>query len=197
MLQIDDKIISLDVLDKSFVCDLKRCKGACCVQGDSGAPLEDREVKVLKKIFPKIKRYLREESIKTIEKAGTHVVDADGDKVTPLNDGKECAYAIFENGIAYCSFEKAYNDKVIKFKKPLSCHLYPVRVKKYEKFDGINLDHWEVCNPARELGSKLNVPVYVFLKESITRKYGKSFYKELEAAALRYAETSGSFANHK
>ncbi|MBN1649889.1 MAG: DUF3109 family protein [Bacteroidales bacterium] len=183
MLQIDKTILSLDILEKKFLCDLDKCKGACCVLGDSGAPLKSDEAQLLEVIFPSLKPYLRNEGIEAVEKQGAYVIDSDGDMVTPLVDNKECAYAIFENGIAKCGIEKAFLDKRIDFQKPVSCHLYPIRVTKYSSFEALNYHQWDVCQPARKLGVKKELPVYVFLKQPLVREYGEDWYKQLELAA--------------
>jgi hypothetical protein len=183
MIEIDKKLVSLDVLEKHFICDLAKCKGMCCVHGDSGAPLEPEEAEKLGQIYPDIKKYLRKEGIKAIKKHGKHVIDADGDVVTPLVNKKECAYVTFEEGIAKCGIEKAYEHGVTDFQKPVSCHLYPVRIKQYKGFDGVNYDTWEICKPATILGKKENIPVYKFVRKALIRKYGTDFYKNLEIAA--------------
>ena len=183
MLEIGNTIISLDLLQCKFICDLKKCKGACCVEGDSGAPLEKEELKILETIFPIVKGFMSKEGVKTIEKEGIHVIDHDGDDVTPLNNSKECAFTIFEEGIAKCSIEKAYEDGKINFKKPISCHLYPVRIKKYTHFEGINYDQWKICKPATILGEEKEIILYQLLKEPLIRKYGEDWYKQLEIAA--------------
>ena len=185
MIQIEDKIISMDVFEKHFVCDLNACKGACCVEGDSGAPLIDKEEKILKDIYEKVKPYMRKEGITQIENQGITVFDDDGDLTTPLVENKECAFVFFENGITKCSIEKAYMDGEINFRKPMSCHLFPIRIKEYQDFEAVNYEDLKICKPACKCGSKLQVPVYVFLKEPLIRKYGEDWYKELlEAAKL-------------
>lgn len=184
MIEIDNTLISDDLLERKFVCDLNACKGECCVAGDSGAPLEEDEVEIIKSILPKVKPYMNAEGIAEIEKSGVALIDSDGDLVTPLVDGvKHCAFVIFEKGIAKCSIEKAFYDGKVKFKKPISCHLYPVRITKYKQFDAVNYQEWDVCKPACQCGEKLDVPVYKFLKEPLVRKYGKAWYKKLELAA--------------
>ncbi len=180
MMEIGDKVITLDLVTEKFVCDLDKCKGVCCVDGESGAPLESEEVKILDKEYPDIAPYLRDEGNKAIEKQGTWVIDVDKETVTPLIDGKECAYAIFEEGIARCGIEKAFEAGATTFRKPISCHIYPIRVKKYHSLTTLNYDRWKICDPARAYGEKNNVPVYRFLRESIIRKYGEDFYKKLE-----------------
>jgi hypothetical protein len=179
MLEIGKSVVSLDILTCNFACDLNECKGACCVSGDSGAPLEPEEANILKEIFPVLRKYLSEESVRTIEEQGTSVIDIEQDTVTPLNNGKECAYTFFENGIAFCTIEKAFNEGEILFRKPLSCHLYPVRIKKYRQFDAVNYDRWEICHAAITRGNQLNMPVYRFTKEALERKYGKGWFDVL------------------
>jgi len=183
MLQIENTILSLDIIEKKFLCDLDKCKGACCVLGDSGAPLKKDEAQLLEVIFPSLKPYLRNEGIEAIEKQGAYVIDSDGDMVTPLVNNKECAYAIFEKGIAKCGIEKAFLDNRIDFQKPVSCHLYPIRVTKYSSFEALNYHQWEICKPARQLGVKKELPVFVFLKQPLVREYGEEWYKQLELAS--------------
>lgn len=183
MIEIDRSIVSRDVVTCNFTCDLNACKGACCVMGDSGAPLEPDEAELLREIYPLVKPYLSAESVKSIEEQGTSVIDVEQDVVTPLNNGKECAYVVFREGIAYCAIEQAYNDGVISFRKPLSCHLYPIRIKKYPHFDAVNYDRWEVCKDAVIKGNGLKVPVYVFAGEALRRKYGEDWYEQLHRVA--------------
>lgn len=190
MIAIDNTLVSEDLLEKKFVCDLNACKGACCVEGDAGAPLEKEEVKILEDIYDRVKPYMLEDGVKTIEKYGFYVVDEDdGDWCTPLVDRKpsdthsgRCAFVMFDNGIAQCAIEKAYYEGKVDFKKPISCHLYPVRITKYKDYDAVNYNKWHVCKPACACGEKLQVPVYKFVKESLVRKYGESWYKKLEVA---------------
>lgn len=184
MIAIDKTLVSDDLLERKFVCDLAACKGECCVAGDSGAPLEPEEEAILTSILPEVIPYMNKEGIKEIKKSGVALIDSDGDLVTPLVDGvKHCAFVIFEDSIAKCAIEKAYYDGKIKFKKPVSCHLYPVRITKYKEFDAVNYQEWDVCKPACTCGEKLDVPVYKFLKEPLVRKYGKAWYKQLELVA--------------
>jgi len=188
VLQIGNAIVSLDVIEKKFICDFGKCKGACCVEGDSGAPLDEDEKAILDEIYPVIKEYLTEKGIEEIEKQGTSVVDADGDLVTPIINDKECVYTVFENGLALCGIEKAFLDGKISYRKPISCSLYPIRIQKYPEFDAVNYNKWNICAPARELGFKMGTPVYKFLKEPLIRKYGEDWYKELEYAAENLEE---------
>tara|TARA_B100000427_G_C15453134_1_gene570504 strand:+ start:263 stop:826 length:564 start_codon:yes stop_codon:yes gene_type:complete len=185
MIQVENQIIALDVFQKQFICDLNACKGACCVEGDSGAPLLDKEKKILEDIYEKIQPYMRAEGISQINKQGIAVYDSEGDLTTTLVNNKECAFVVYEEGIAKCAIEKAYTDKKIGFKKPISCHLFPIRIQEYRDFDAVNYEQIKICKPACDCGSKLQVPVYVFLKEPLIRKYGEEWYKELlEAVKL-------------
>lgn len=190
MLEIGKTVVSFDLLDKYFVCDLLTCKGACCLHGDSGAPLEDEEVELLPQLLEKIKPFMQAAGIEAIEQQGASVIDIDGDKVTPLINGKECAYAFFENGVVKCAIEKAYIKNKIEFRKPISCYLYPVRVTKYATFEAVNYHKWEICNCALDLGNTLKEPIYVFLKEPLIKKYGKGWYEELSIAADHFLEKS-------
>ena len=179
MIQVQDKIISLDIFEKHFVCDLNACKGACCVEGDSGAPLLKEEEKILEDIYEMVKPYIREEGITELENQGLAVFDSEGDLTTPLINNRECAFVVKKNGINLCSIEKAYLDGETDFKKPISCHLFPIRIKEYRDFDAVNYEEIKICEPACKCGSELEVPVYAFLKEPLIRKYGKVWYKEL------------------
>ena len=185
MVQIDDKIISLDVFEQQFVCDLSACKGACCVEGDSGAPLENEEADILAQIYDKVKPFMREEGIREVELQGFSVIDNDGDLTTPLVNNKECAFVSFDqNGTAKCSIEQAYNQGEVAFKKPISCHLFPIRIQKYDDFEAVNYESIKICEPACSCGQKLQVPVYKFLKEPLIRLYGESWYHTLSEAAV-------------
>lgn len=185
MIAIENTLVSEDLLEKKFVCDLNACKGACCVEGDSGAPLEENEAHILEEIFDDIKPYMRPEGITAVEEQGKYTVDVDGDLVTPLVKGKECAYVYFdENNTALCAIEKAYKEGKINFQKPVSCHLYPVRITNYKEYDAVNYHAWDICKPACKCGSKLNIPVYKFVKTALIRKYGEDWYKQLEFAAM-------------
>ena len=185
MIQVEDKIISMDVFEKHFVCDLNACKGACCVEGDSGAPLLDKEEEIIEGIYEKIKPYMTEAGITEIENQGFAVYDSDGDLTTPLINNKACAFVMEENGITKCAIEKAYYDGEVDFKKPISCHLFPIRIKEYQDFDAVNYENIKICSAACDCGQKLEIPIYVFLKEPLIRKYGEDWYKELlEAVKL-------------
>lgn len=185
MISVGKALVSDDLLSEQFVCDLQKCKGACCVEGDAGAPLEAAEVEILKKEYPNFKSYLRPEGIKAVEEQGTHVIDPlDGEPVTPLVNSAECAYVVFdEKGTTLCGIEKAWRDGKTSFRKPVSCHLYPIRIQSYKSFDAVNYHQWHICAPACDLGKELKVPVYRFAKEALIRKYGDVWFAELEQLA--------------
>jgi hypothetical protein len=185
MIAINKTLISEDLLDKKFVCDLNACKGACCVAGDSGAPLDEEELPVLESILEKVKPFMVKKGIKAIEKNGPYVVDSDGDYTTTLvSEGAECAFVFFdETNTAKCAIEKAYYEGAIDWKKPISCHLYPVRITRHKNYEAVNYSKWDICKPACECGKKLDVPVYKFLKEPLIRKYGKDWFMQLEKSA--------------
>ena len=192
MIQIDDKLISEDLFSEEFVCNLAKCKGICCVEGDAGAPLDEEETHILDEIYPKIKPYLRPEGIQAIEEQGAYTLDFEGDLVTPLVNNAECAYVIFdEKGYTKCAIEKAYEDGVIDWQKPISCHLYPIRITEYSNFSAINYHEWDICSDACTLGKELGVKVYQFLKKPLIRKYGEDFYQTLSEAAEEWEKEFG------
>ncbi|MEZ4808348.1 MAG: DUF3109 family protein [Flavobacteriales bacterium] len=192
MIEHRGTLLSEDLFEKRFVCDLNACKGACCVAGESGAPLEREEAAKLKKLWPKIKPYIPEKGQRAVEAQGNSVVDTDGDLVTPLvGEMGECAYTVFENGIALCGIEKAWKDGAVDFRKPISCHLYPIRVVKLAEHDGLNYHKWPICKPACSCGAKLDVPVFRFLKDALTRQYGEQWYAELEEIHAAWSEVRG------
>ena len=183
MIEIDDKIVSLDLLRECFLCDLPRCKGLCCVEGNAGAPLEAEEVGLLKAEYEHYKPYLTGEGIAAIEQQGFMVPDEEGDLTTPLVNNAQCAYAYTENGITLCAVERAYREGRCGFRKPISCHLYPIRVVRFSNGTlGLNYHRWEVCRPAVACGRKAGIPVYKALREPIIRRFSEEFYKALEAA---------------
>ena len=187
MFQLGKAIISEDILEKDFVCNLSACKGACCIEGEAGAPVTQNEMAILKEIYPKVKPFLRAEGIKAINEQGTYIKTAQGELETPLVNGKECAYVTFtENGTASCGIEDAFNAGEIDFRKPISCHLYPVRIQDYSEFSAVNYHRWPICDDACTLGKELQVPIYKFVKDALIRKYGEDWYAELEKVAKNY-----------
>ncbi|UII32522.1 DUF3109 family protein [Fulvivirga ulvae] len=180
MIELGNVLLSDDIKEKFFVCNLEKCKGACCVEGDLGAPLENDELIKLVEVYEHVEPYLSEEGKKAIEEQGKYVLDEDDEYSTPTIEGKECAYAIYDDrGILKCGIEQAYLDGKISFKKPISCHLYPIRSTKYDQFEALNYDRWSICSPACSLGEELQVPVYKFLKDALIRKYGEQWYNDL------------------
>jgi hypothetical protein len=186
--EIDDKLVSAEIFEKNFVCNLNACKGECCIAGDAGAPVEKDEIEVMRKVYPTVKKYMTAKGIEEVDKTDVYVLDEDLEFVTPLIDGVgECAFVYFDNQkIAKCAIEAAYNAGEIDFQKPVSCHLYPIRVSNLTNHVAVNYNRWSVCKPACKLGDELKVPVYKFLQKPIERKFGKEFYQQLEIAAKEF-----------
>jgi hypothetical protein len=187
MIAIDNVLLSDEVVEEHFVCDLTKCKGGCCVDGDCGAPLTEEESKTIARIYPTIKPYLVPEYIKEIEQQGTHTWDNEYGFVTPTVNGGICVYGYTdEMGVVKCAIEKAWKEGKVDFKKPISCHLFPIRITEQEGFEAVNYEPREtLCKPACKLGKSLKVPVYVFLKDALVRKYGEDFYDALDAVATK------------
>ncbi len=181
LVEIDNKLVTTQLFEEKFVCNLNACKGACCIEGDAGAPLTFEEVDIIEDALDHIIPYMRPEGIEAINKTGVFYLDQDGEPVTTLVNEAECAFVFFdEKGITKCAIEKAQLEGKIDYKKPISCHLYPIRVKKLHDYEALNYDRWDICKDACSLGKELQVPVYKFLKEPIIRAWGEDFYKELE-----------------
>jgi hypothetical protein len=189
MLRIDDTIFSFDILEKKFRCNLPNCLGNCCRYGDSGAPLSVSETLILKEIWNEVKPYLRSEGISAIEEKGKSIRDFENDNVTPLINNEECAYTILKDNIFMCGIEQAWSDGKISFRKPLSCHLFPVRIKYYSDFKAVNYEELAICSPARKTGEDEGIYVYEFLKEPLIRAIGEKRYQELCIAAQELRKT--------
>lgn len=189
MIAIDNVLVSDEIVEAEFVCDLDKCKGGCCVDGDCGAPLTEEETRIIAENYPKVKHLLHIDYIKEIERTGTHDIDDEHGYVTPTVNGGICVYAYTDfAGIVKCSFEKLHREGKIDFPKPISCHLYPIRVKESPGFEALNYaPRKKMCAPACKLGAKLKVPVYQFLKVPLIRKYGEEFYDALDATAKMMA----------
>jgi hypothetical protein len=183
MLRIDDTIFSFDILEKKFRCNLPLCYGNCCLYGDSGAPLSVSETLILDEIWPEVKPYLRPEGVAAIEENGRSIIDFENDRVTPLIEKKECAYTVIKDNIFMCGIEQAWSDGKIKFQKPLSCHLFPARIKYFSDFRAVNYEELSICISARNKGTEEGVFVYEFLKEPLIRALGEDLYTELCTAA--------------
>lgn len=184
MVQIDDVVVSLDVFREKFLCNLGACKGACCIEGDAGAPVELDEVEQLEEVLPVVWDELSSEARAVIERQGVVYTDCEGDLVTSIVNNKDCVFTCYdEKGCCYCAIEKAYRAGRTSFYKPISCHLYPIRIGDYGPYKAVNYHGWNVCKAAFLLGQKEDVPVYRFLREPLVRKFGKAWYHELEQAA--------------
>jgi hypothetical protein len=184
LVEIEDKIVSTQIFERQFVCDLTACKGACCIEGDNGAPVTAEEVQIIEANFPKIKPFMKPEGIAAVEKNGVAYLDNDLEPATTLVNGAECAFVFFDDaGIAKCAIEKAQREGHIDFLKPISCHLYPIRTKQFQDYTALNYEKWDICEPACACGEKLEVPVYKFLKEPLIRAFGPKFFQELEVVA--------------
>ncbi|HSG67289.1 MAG TPA: DUF3109 family protein [Bacteroidales bacterium] len=180
MLIIDDIMVSDDLYLVKFVCPVQKCYGACCVEGDAGAPLEEAEISHLEDYLDEIKAYMIPEGIETVNRTGVFDYDIEGTFVTPLIRGGDCAFINFTDKIAWCSIEKAYEEGKIPFRKPVSCHLYPVRLARVGKTDAVNYHRWQICDVALEKGREVGIPLYVFLKDALIRKYGEAWYRKLD-----------------
>jgi len=184
VIEIGRAILSRDIFEEHFLCDVLKCKGACCIEGDSGAPLTEEEAIQIEKDYPIFEEYLLEKHKKEVEKQGYSMIDSDGDLVTPLVDNRQCVYSFYnERGILQCAIEKAYFEGKIKFRKPVSCHLFPIRITEYRNFDAVNYQQIDICKPGRQCGASQKLPLYKFLKVPLIRKYGEEWYKELEIAS--------------
>ena len=189
MLVVQNTLVSDLIIEKKFVCDLNACNGACCIEGESGAPVEEEEKEQIRQAYSKARNYMSAEGIEAVEKDGFYVLDSDKEWSTTLIRNERCAYVYFENNTAKCAFEKAYLKGETSFRKPISCHLYPIRIKKIGDFEAVNFHDWEICKKACTCGDKLNVRVYHFLKDALTRKFGSEWYNELELVANEYLKS--------
>ena len=188
MFVIGDTVVSDDLAQKQFVCDLTRCKGACCVEGDLGAPLQADELAIITDMATKVRPYMSAAGKAAVDAQGPYIKDYEGDYSTPTVDGKECAYAYYEaTGVLKCAFEQAWQAGETSWPKPMSCHLYPVRLAEYDHYTAVNYEHWHICSPACELGASMQVPVYKFLQVPLTRKFGEGWYTELERQVAEQA----------
>ncbi len=191
MILIDDTLLSTELFDRKFCCDLKACKGACCVEGESGAPLEPEELAEVEAAFPIIKNRLKPDSLAVIEREGLHVIDADGDHVTPIVNGKECVYATFdEDGTAKCAFEQAHLAGEIEWRKPISCHLYPIRLTPLKDLVAVNYHQWPICDGAVSCGVGLNLSILQFCKSSLTRRFGEAWFAEASIAEREWRKAT-------
>jgi len=176
MISLPPALISDDLKEVFFCCDMEKCKGACCVEGDAGAPLEEEEISLLDDYLDEIKSFMTPEGIGEIERIGVFDYDAEGRFVTPLIEGLECAYIFFTDGIARCAIEEAFQKKKIPFPKPISCHLYPLRISTIGNEDAVNYNKWYICDKALVKGYRDKIPLYLFLQDALIRKYGRNWF---------------------
>ena len=187
MLQIQDTLVSLDLAERFFLCDLDSCLGQCCIDGDAGAPITEEEDRKLREILPVVKPYLLPSALREIEANGVSYVDEEGDLVTQIVEGRNCVFTTYgPGGMCMCAIEKAYREGKTDFYKPISCHLYPVRLKEYDGFTAVNLHRWKICRCAEVLGRAKGVRAYKFLKAPLIRRFGEEWYKELELTCDEY-----------
>ena len=190
MLIVKNTILSDDIFRKYFVCDLTQCKGICCVEGDAGAPLEEEEIGIIEDCMDEIKAFLLPESLQCIEKNGVFDYDEKGQLVTPLVHDQACAFVYFEEGIAKCAIEKAYKLHKIPFQKPISCHLYPIRITTHLHYDALNYHRWPICASACKNGEKQKQRIFEFLEAPLIRKYGREWYEEVKKEAHLYLKNT-------
>lgn len=187
MFLIQNTLVSLDVLEKEFCCDLDKCRGCCCIEGDAGAPISDEEVKQIETILPILLPEMTKEAREVVDKQGISYLDPSGERVTSIVNDKDCIFARTDhNGWCYCLIEKAYNAGKIGFKKPISCHLYPIRLTRVGDMTGVEYHRWDICHCARQLGKKLHTPLYQFLREPLVRRFGEAWFDELELTATEW-----------
>ena len=186
MIQIQQTLLSDDIFDEQFICDLCKCKGQCCVDGESGAPITQEEYVQIQRILPLIQDMLSPEAQSLINKQGIAYTDEDGELVTSIINGEECVFTWFdEEGVCKCAIDTAFREGLTDVQKPISCHLYPIRLTDYTDFTAVNYHRWSICKPAVKLGRKEGLPIYRFLREPLIRRFGKDWYKEVcEVAKL-------------
>lgn len=187
MLQIKDTLVSLDLIERYFVCDLDACLGQCCVDGDAGAPLAPGEAEKIDAVLPEVEDELAPRALKEIKEEGSSYIDPDGERVTQIVDGRDCVYTCYApGGKCLCALEKAFRAGKIPDVKPISCRLYPVRLKEYDGWTAVNMHRWKICRPAETLGRKLGIRAYEFLKGPLTARFGQEWYEELCLVASEY-----------
>ena len=187
MFLIQNTLVSLDVIEKELCCDLETCRGCCCIEGDAGAPVSDEEVAEIEQILPILLPDMTKEARAVVDKQGISYLDPSGERVTSIVNDKDCIFARTDhNGWCYCLIEKAYHASKIGFKKPISCHLYPIRLTRVGNYTGVEYHRWDICHCARQLGKKKHIPLYQFLREPLVRRFGEAWYAELELTASEW-----------
>lgn len=189
MFQIQDTIVSLDVAEQFFCCDLAACKGECCIEGDAGAPVTEAECEEIRRVLPEVLPDLLPRAVREIEENGVAYVDEEDDLVTTIIDGKNCAFTCYApDGVCMCALERAYREGRTSWKKPASCALYPLRLTKYKSFTAVNYHRWKVCRPAVANGQRLGIRLYEFLREPLIAYFGQEWYDELALTCRAYLD---------
>ena len=187
MLQIQHTLVSLDLVERYFTCDLDACLGACCIEGDAGAPVTEAEAKRLAEVWPEVRDEMAPRAVEAVESEGVAYRDPDGDLVTQIVDGRDCVFTCYApGGKCLCALEKAQREGRIADVKPISCRLYPVRIKEYDGFTAVNFHKWKICRPAEALGRRLGVRAYEFLRGPLVARFGEDWYRELELTAKEW-----------
>ena len=196
MILIKDTIVSLEILEKEFCCDIDHCKGCCCIEGDAGAPVTEEEERLLNAMLPELLPKMTKEAREVVEKQGIAYHDPSGERVLSIVNDKDCIFARTDhNGWCYCLIEKRFSglgdERISGFKKPISCHLYPIRLTKVGNLTGVEYHRWDICHSSRQLGHKLHLPLYKFLKEPLIRRFGQEWYDELCLTAEEWQKQNG------
>lgn len=188
MFQIQNTLVTLDIVERFFCCDLEKCLGACCIEGDAGAPVTEAEVGEINRVLPEIERDMLPRAIDEVRDNGVAYRDPEGELVTTLLDGRNCAFSCYgPGGVCLCAIEKARREgRIDGFLKPISCSLYPLRVTEYKDFTAVNYHRWEICRSAEQLGRRKGIRLYQFLKEPLIRRFGTEWYDELCANCELY-----------
>lgn len=187
MFEIDNTLVSLDLAEQFFCCDLEQCKGECCIEGDAGAPITEDEFRKLKELAPIVAERLTASARRSIDEEGVGYIDSEGDLVTQLVNDRECVFTCYApGGVCLCALDSAYRDGQTDFRKPISCYLYPLRLTEYEKFTAVNYHRWKICRSAEANGRKLNIRLYQFMREPLVERFGQEWYDALEAACEAY-----------
>ena len=198
MLEIQNTLVTLDLIERFFCCDLSRCLGQCCIDGDAGAPVTPEEVDLLREVLPEVWNDLAPEARRVIEEQGVSYVDEEGDLVTSIVNGRDCVFTCYaEGGMCLCAIEKAYREGRVNWRKPMSCALYPVRLKEYDGFTAVNLHRWKICKCAEVLGRREGLRAYQFLRGPLIDRFGQEWYDELAATAEEYLRQYGGAREHR
>ncbi len=192
MMQIQDTLVTLDLAEQFFCCDLEKCLGACCIEGDAGAPVTEGEVEKIREVLPVVEPEMLPRAVEEIKESGVAYVDEEGDLVTTILDGRNCAFTCYgPGGVCLCALEKVFREGKTDFRKPISCSLYPLRITEYPTFTAVNYHRWKICRDAEVLGRKKGIRLYRFLRAPLTERFGKEWYDELVEACEAYLAEYG------